>query len=149
MEVILLEKVQNLGALGDKVKVRPGFGRNFLIPNGKAVPATKANVAAFEERRAELEKAAAETLAAAQQRAAGLEGLEVTVTARAGDDGKLFGSIGTADIANAITAAGKSVEKAEIRMPAGPIRTVGEYEIAVHLHVDVDSSVKVSVVAEA
>jgi large subunit ribosomal protein L9 len=149
MDVILLEKVQNLGNLGDKVAVKAGYGRNFLIPQGKAVPATTSNVADFEARRAELEKAAAETLEAAKSRAEALEGKEIIIAAKAGDEGKLFGSIGTADVADAITAAGVAVEKAEVRMPEGPIRSIGEYEVAVHLHVDVDCTVKVTVTAEA
>jgi len=148
MEVILLEKVRNLGNLGDKVAVKSGYGRNFLIPQGKAVPATVSNVAAFEARRAELEKDAAAAIASAQARADQLEGLSVTIVGNAGDEGKLFGSIGTADIADAVTAAGVALSKAEVRMPEGAIRATGEYEVAVHLHVDVDSSVKVIVSAE-
>lgn len=147
MNVILLEKVRNLGDLGEKVSVKAGYGRNFLIPKGKAVPATQSNVAAFEERRAELEKAAAETLAAAQARAAKLEELIVTVSVNAGEDGKLFGSVGTADVADAVTSAGIELSKSEVRMPEGAIRTTGEFDVAVHLHVDVDSSIKVVVVA--
>lgn len=148
MEVILLEKVRNLGNLGDKVAVKSGYGRNFLIPQGKAVPATATNVAAFEARRAELEKDAAAAIAAAQARADQLEGLSVTIVGNAGDEGKLFGSIGTADIADAVTAAGVALSKAEVRMPEGAIRAIGEYEVAVHLHVDIDSSVKVIISAE-
>lgn len=148
MEVILLEKVQNLGNLGDKVKVRPGFGRNFLIPQGKAVFATKDNVAKFEERRAELERVAAEKLGAAQERANGMEGLTVTIACKAGDEGKLFGSVGIPEIADAMNAAGAPVEKAEIRLPEGALRQIGDYDISVHLHTDVDVNVKVSVVAE-
>lgn len=148
MEVILLEKVQNLGNLGDKVKVRPGYGRNFLIPQGKAVFATQDNVAKFEERRAELERVAAEKLAKAQERGSTLEGVAITIACKAGDEGKLFGSVGTAEIADALNAAGAPVEKAEIRMPEGALRQIGDYEITVHLHTDVDATVKVSVVAE-
>ena len=148
MEVILLEKVANLGALGDKVKVKAGYGRNFLVPFGKAVPATKANVAEFEARRAELEKAAGEKLAAAQQRAEQLSEIELTITAKAGDEGKLFGSIGTRDLAESISAVGVEVAKSEIRLPAGPIRTVGEFDIALQLHTDVSATVKVFVEAE-
>ena len=148
MDVILLEKVQNLGNLGDKVAVKAGYGRNFLIPQGKAVPATTSNVAQFEARRAELEKAAAETLDAAKSRAEKLEGLEVTIAANAGDEGKLFGSIGTAEIAKAVSDAGVELTKSEVRMPEGAIRATGEYQVAVHLHVDVDSAVKVNVVGE-
>ena len=148
MEVILLQKVENLGDLGDKVKVRAGYGRNYLLPKGKAKRATPENIAEFEARRAELERVAAEALAAAQSRKAQLEGLEVTIAAKAGDEGRLFGSIGTADIAEAVTKAGVQVERQEIRMPQGPIRAIGEYEIALHLHTDVDGSVKVIVVSE-
>jgi large subunit ribosomal protein L9 len=149
MEVILLSKVENLGNLGDVVKVRNGYARNFLIPYGKAKVATKANVAEFEARRAELERAAAEALAAAQGRAAQLEGVSVTIAGKAGTEGKLFGSIGTAEIANALTAAGHAVEKREVRLPTGPLRAVGEYDIELHLHTDVNTTVKVNVVAEA
>ncbi|MGB9669811.1 MAG: 50S ribosomal protein L9 [Halothiobacillaceae bacterium] len=148
MEVILLSKVENLGNLGDVVKVRNGYARNFLIPYGKAKAATKANVAEFEARRAELEKAAAEALAAAQARAAQLEGVSVTIAGKAGTEGKLFGSIGTAEIADALTAAGHAVEKREVRLPTGPLRAVGEYEIDLHLHTDVNTTVKVNVIAE-
>lgn len=148
MEVILLEKVANLGSLGDKVKVKAGYGRNFLLPYGKAVAATEVNLKAFEERRAELEKAAAEKLAAAQSRAEALEGASFTITSKAGDEGKLFGSIGVRDIADAITAAGTDVEKSEVRLPEGPLRVVGEYDIELQLHTDVTVEVKVAVVAE-
>ena len=147
MEVILLEKVANLGSLGDKVNVKSGYGRNFLLPYGKAAPATEANVKAFEERRAELEKAAAEKLATAQSRAEALEGASFTVTSKAGDEGKLFGSIGVRDIADAITAAGTDVEKSEVRLPEGPLRLTGEYEIELHLHSDVEVTVTLAVVA--
>ncbi|MGO1693842.1 MAG: 50S ribosomal protein L9 [Marinobacter sp.] len=147
MEVILLEKVANLGSLGDKVKVKSGYGRNFLLPYGKAAPATEANVKAFEERRAELEKAAADKLATAQSRAEALEGASFTVTSKAGDEGKLFGSIGVRDIADAITAAGTDVEKSEVRLPEGPLRLAGEYEIELHLHSDVEVTVTLAVVA--
>lgn len=149
MEVILLSKVENLGNLGDVVKVRNGYARNFLIPYGKAKAATRANVAEFEARRAELEKAAAEALAQAQSRAAQLEGVVVTIAGKAGTEGKLFGSIGTAEIADALTAAGHAVEKREVRLPTGPLRAVGEYEIDLHLHTDVNTTVKVNVIAEA
>jgi large subunit ribosomal protein L9 len=149
MEVILLEKVENLGNLGDRVKVRGGYGRNFLIPSGKATPATEANVKAFEARRAELEKTAQEAIAAAEERRQALEALgSVTIAAKAGDEGKLFGSIGTNDIADAIHAAGVELEKREIRMPTGPIRVTGEYEIGAHLHTDVNTTLKVVVIAE-
>ncbi len=148
MEVILLQKVDNLGDLGDKVKVRAGYGRNYLVPTGKAKPATPENIKEFEARRAELEQAAREALQAAENRKAQLEGLEVTITAKAGDEGKLFGSIGTADIAEAVTKAGVAVERQEVRMPTGPLRSVGEYEIELHLHSDVDATVKVVIVGE-
>ncbi len=147
MEVILLEKVANLGTLGDKVKVKSGYGRNLLLPYGKAAPATEANLKAFEERRAELEKAAADKLATAQSRAEALEGASFTVTSKAGDEGKLFGSIGVRDIADVITAAGTEVEKSEVRLPEGPLRVTGEYEIELHLHSDVDVTVTLAVVA--
>ncbi|MBM7061242.1 50S ribosomal protein L9 [Pseudomonas sp. UL073] len=147
MEVILLEKIANLGNLGDKVSVKSGYGRNYLLPQGKATAATPANVAAFEARRAELEKAAAEKKAFAESRAAQLNELEVTITATAGDEGKLFGSIGTHDIADALTAAGVEVSKSEVRLPNGTIRNVGEFDIALHLHTDVEASVRVVVVA--
>ncbi len=148
MEVILLEKVENLGDLGDKVSVRSGYGRNFLIPHGKAKPATPENVKEFEARRAELEKQAAEVLAAAEARKAQMEGLSVTIKAKAGDEGKLFGSVGTADIADAVTAAGVELAKHEVRMPEGPLRATGEYEIQLHLHTDVDTVVTVVVEAD-
>lgn len=147
MEVILLEKVANLGSLGDKVKVKAGYGRNFLLPYGKAVPATEANLKAFEERRAELEKVAAEKQAAAQARAEALEGAAFTISSKAGEEGKLFGSIGVRDIADAITAGGTDVEKSEVRLPEGPIRVTGEYEIELQLHSDVEVTVKLAVVA--
>ena len=148
MQIILLEKVQNLGDLGEKVNVKPGFGRNFLIPTGKAVPATESNVAAFEARRAELEKAAAEKLAAAQARADKLAELSVTITRKASDEGKLFGSVSNIDVADAITAAGVDVGKAEVRMPEGAIREIGEFDIAIHLHTDINSTVKLIVAAD-
>jgi large subunit ribosomal protein L9 len=146
MEVILLEKVGGLGNLGDKVKVTSGYGRNFLIPYGKAVSATTDNVARFEARRAELERLAAERKASADARAEKLAGLKVTIKANSGDEGKLFGSIGTRDVADAITAAGIEVNKSEVRMPNGVIRNVGDFEIALHLHSDVTQTVTVSVV---
>jgi len=148
MDVILLEKVANLGSLGDKVKVKAGYGRNFLLPYGKAVAATADNLKAFEERRAELEKAAAEKLAAAQARGEALEGASVTITSKAGEEGKLFGSIGVRDIADAITATGTDVEKSEVRLPEGPLRVVGEYEIELQLHSDVTVQINLAVVAE-
>jgi len=149
MNVILLERVQNLGDLGDQVNVKAGYGRNFLIPQGKAVSASKDNVAKFEARRAELEKTAAEKLAAAEVRKTALEALEITITQQAGDEGKLFGSVGTHDIAEAITAAGAEVSRAEVRLSEGALRQVGDYEISIELHSDVQAAVKLSVVAEA
>ncbi|MGE5624793.1 MAG: 50S ribosomal protein L9 [Bacillota bacterium] len=148
MEVILLQKVENLGNLGDKVKVRAGYGRNYLIPQGKAKPATAKNVAEFEQRRADLEKHAAEMLSTAEQRKVGLEGKTVTINAKAGQEGKLFGSVGTVDIAEALTAAGQKVERKEVRMPQGPIRVAGEHKVEIHLHTDVNVEVTVVVVAE-
>lgn len=148
MEVILLEKVANLGSLGDKVKVKAGYGRNFLLPYGKAVAATAENLKAFEERRAELEKVAAEKLATAQTRAEALEGASVTITSKAGEEGKLFGSIGVRDIADAVTAGGTEVEKSEVRLPEGPLRVTGEYDIELQLHSDVTVVIKLVVVAE-
>lgn len=149
MEVILLEKVRNLGALGETVKVRSGYGRNYLIPNGLAVMATKDNIAKFEARRAELEQKAADNLAKAQARAAQLTALgTVTIGANAGDEGKMFGSVGTSDISDAITAAGVEVARSEVKMPEGPIRMLGEYDIDVQLHGDVVQTIKLSVVAQ-
>jgi|SRR5690554_1069113 len=148
MEVILLEKVGKLGTIGDQVNVKSGFGRNYLIPQGKAVPATEANVADFEARRAELEAAADAKKAEAQARAAKLEELSVTIVANAGDEGKLFGSIGTRDIATVITEAGVEVAKSEVKLPEGALREVGEYEIDIQLHAEIIQSVKVSVIAE-
>jgi large subunit ribosomal protein L9 len=148
MEVILLEKVANLGALGTKVNVKPGYGRNFLIPQGKAVPATKANLEAFEARRADLERQEAEILATAQARAEQLATLAVVIAAKSGDEGKLFGSVGTRDIAEAITTAGVAVNKLEVRLPNGALRNTGEYKIALQLHSDVMAEVALTVVAE-
>jgi len=148
MEVILLQKVENLGNLGDKVKVRAGYGRNFLIPQGKAKPATAKNLEEFEKRRAELEKLANEQLSVAQQRKAELEGKVVTIRSKAGQEGKLFGSVGTVDIAEAATAAGVKLERKEVRMPQGPIRTAGEHKVEVHLHTDVNVEITVNVIAE-
>lgn len=148
MDVILLEKVDNLGGLGDKVKVKAGYGRNYLIPTGKATPATPENVARFEARRAELEKTAADALAAAETRRQGLEGLEITITSKAGEEGKLFGSVGTTDIIQAAADAGHTIEKHEVRMPEGAFRMVGEYEIMLHLHTDVDVAIRINVTPE-
>ncbi|MGF1547604.1 MAG: 50S ribosomal protein L9 [Thiotrichales bacterium] len=149
MEIILLDKVENLGDLGDKVKVRSGYARNFLIPSGKAKFATAANIAEFEARRAELEKQVGERLAGAQARKAAMVDLVVTVMANAGNEGKLFGSVGPGEIADAATAAGVPVEKREVRLPEGPIRTLGEFEVVIHLHTELDTTIKVNVVPEA
>ena len=148
MDIILLEKVANLGNIGDKVSVKAGFGRNFLIPYGKAVPATKDNVASFAARRAELEANAAAKLATAQARAAKLQNLSISIAHNAGNEGKLFGSVGAVEVARAITAAGVEVAKAEVRMPNGPIREVGSFNITVSVHSDVSAQVNVVVVAE-
>jgi large subunit ribosomal protein L9 len=148
MNVILLEKFGRLGSIGDQVRVKAGFGRNYLIPFGKAVPATAANVAEFEVRRSELERVAAEKKQIADQRAARLAELSVTITANAGDEGKLFGSIGTRDIAEAITKAGVPVTKSEVRMPAGAIRELGEYTLDIQIHSEVTQPVKVTVIPE-
>ncbi|MFM7119204.1 MAG: 50S ribosomal protein L9 [Gammaproteobacteria bacterium] len=148
MNVILLERVGRLGGLGDEVSVKPGFARNFLIPQGKAVRASKANREVFEARRLELERAAADKLAAANARATGLAGVAVTIVAKACDEGKLYGSVGTGEIADAIVALGQAVERSEVRMPSGVIRSVGEYDIDVQLHSDVTVSIKVAVVSE-
>jgi large subunit ribosomal protein L9 len=148
MEVILLQKVANLGNIGDKVKVKSGFGRNFLLPAGKAALATPANLAKFEERRAELEKRAADELTSARQRATQLESFKLNLTAKAGSEGKLFGSIGTADIAEAVSAQGIAIERSEVRLPGGPIRMVGEHQVKLHLHTDVEIDLAVVVTAE-
>ena len=150
MQVILLEKIRNLGSLGDQVNVKAGYGRNFLIPQGKAVPATKSNVEHFESRRAELEAKAADSLAAAQARLESIQGLgSITITAKAGDEGKLFGSIGTRDIAEAISAVGVEVAKSEVRLPLGTIRETGEFDVVIAVHTDVTATIKVIVIAEA
>jgi large subunit ribosomal protein L9 len=148
MEVILLQKIANLGNIGDRVKVKPGFGRNFLLPGGKATLATPENIAKFESRRAELEAKAAKELTSAKDRAAALEGFKLEITAKAGNEGKLFGSIGTADIAEACARAGHAIERAEVRLPGGPIRVVGEHMISLHLHSDIDVQVPLTVIAE-
>ncbi|OUR82727.1 50S ribosomal protein L9 [Colwellia psychrerythraea] len=150
MEVILLDKIAKLGGLGDKVSVKSGYARNYLLPQGKAVFASEANVEHFEARRADIEAKLADVLATAEARAAKIvELVEVTIASKSGDEGKLFGSIGTRDIADAITEAGVEVTKAEVRLPLGAIRETGEFEIAIHLHHDVDTSIKVVVIAEA
>ena len=148
MEVILLEKIENLGTLGDRVKVKPGYGRNYLLPQGKAAPATPENIAEFEARRAELEKVAAETLAAAEARREQLTDMSLTIAAKAGEEGKLVGSIGTSDIADAINAAGVEVERQEVRLPGGAFRQTGEYDVDLHLHSDVNVTVKLVIEAE-
>ncbi|MBG6242368.1 MAG: 50S ribosomal protein L9 [Candidatus Symbiopectobacterium sp. Dall1.0] len=149
MQVILLDKVANLGSLGDQVNVKAGYARNFLVPQGKAVPATKKNVEFFEARRAELEAKLADVLAAAQARAAQLTELgTVTLASKAGDEGKLFGSIGTRDIADAVTAAGVAIAKSEVRLPNGVLRTLGDHEVSFQVHSDVFATLNVLVVAE-
>ena len=148
MELVLLQKVKNLGNLGDKVKVKPGYGRNFLVPHGKAVAATAANVAEFEKRRAEYEAKANNVLSGAEARKTALEGTTVTIKANASPEGKLFGSVGPRDIAEAFSAAGHALEKSEVVMGEGPIRHIGEFEIHVHLHADVHTTVKITVAAE-
>ena len=149
MQVILMEKVVNLGNLGDVVKVRDGFARNFLIPQGKAKRATPDNLKAFEARRAELEKAQAASLAKAQERAAKLEGLMVQITQKAGVDGRLFGSVGNYDIVEALEKQGIDIERSQVRMPQGPLKQVGDYPIQIALHSDVVATITVSVLGEA
>ena len=148
MNIILLEKVRKLGSVGEQVNVKPGYARNFLIPKGKAAFATKDNIAMVTAQKAELEKAAEATLAAAQERAEKLKVLEVSLTAQASDEGKLYGSVGVRELADAITAAGEEVAKQEVRLPEGPIHYVGTYEIALQLHSDVTTVVNVPVIAE-
>jgi large subunit ribosomal protein L9 len=148
MEIILLQKVANLGQIGDRVKVKPGYARNYLVPTGRATVATPANIAKFEAQRAELEAKANQELSAAQARAANLENFKLELKAKAGTEGKLFGSIGTADIAEAAVQAGQPISRSEVRMPNGPIRTTGEHHVQVHLHTDVDVTLTVNIVAE-
>ena len=148
MDVILLERVRNLGNLGDEVSVKNGYGRNFLIPQGKAVRATAANREVFESRRAELEAQAAGQLKAAEDRAAGLAELAVTIAARASDEGKLFGSVGSREIADAVTEAGQEVSKDEVLLPVGPLRSIGEFTVDLQLHSDVTASLTVNVIPE-
>ena len=149
MEVILLENISNLGSLGDKVDVKAGFGRNYLIPQGKAVPATEANTAEFEARRSELEAAAAQALGAAESRAEAINALGlISIAANAGEEGKLFGSVGTRDIAEAVAAAGCDIDKSEVRLPEGALRELGEYEIAIQLHGNVAAAVAIAVIPE-
>jgi large subunit ribosomal protein L9 len=149
MQLILLQKVTNLGGLGDKVNVKPGYGRNYLVPQGKAVPATEANLQAFETKRAEYESKANALLSDAEARKLKFEGGAVTVKANASTEGKLFGSVGPRDIAEAFTAAGLPLEKSEVVMGEGPIRKTGEFDVLIHLHADVETTVKVTVVPEA
>lgn len=148
MEVILLKNVTNLGVLGDKVKVRSGYGRNYLVPSGFAVSATAENLAAFEARRAEFERTAAELQAAAEARKARFDGIRLVIARKAGDEGRLFGSVGTTDIAAAAIDAGFELNKSEVRLPGGPLRTAGEYDIALHLYTDVDAAIKIDIVPE-
>ncbi len=148
MEIILLEKIANLGNLGDKVTVRPGYGRNFLIPKGKAVRATDEKLAEFEQRRADLEKKAAAEFAAAQARAEAISKLDVKITQKAGEEGRLYGSVGTKDIADAVTAAGVELHKHEVRLPTGAIRQAGDYEIKLHLHADLDATLALKIIGE-
>ncbi len=145
MELILLEKVQNLGDLGEKVNVKPGFGRNYLVPQGKAVPATTENIALFEARRAELEAIAVERLGGAETRRDAMTGVEIEITANASDEGKLYGSIGPREIADAVTALGHSLNKSEVILGEGPIRNTGEFEVLIQMHADVETTIKVSV----
>ena len=146
MEIILLENIENLGSLGDKVRVKSGFARNFLLPGGKAKPATAANLEAFEKQRAELEKIAAEALAAAEARKSAIEALGmVQITAKIGSEGKLFGSVGTTDIVDALEALGAAVEKREIRLPEGALRHTGEHEVDIHLYTDLDVTIIVNI----
>ncbi|HEV7715426.1 MAG TPA: 50S ribosomal protein L9 [Steroidobacteraceae bacterium] len=148
MEIILLQKVANLGNIGDKVKVKSGFGRNFLLPQGKATLATPLNVAKFEERRAELEKAARDQLVSAEERSGALKDYKLIVRSKAGTEGKLFGSIGTADIAEALTREKFNISRSEVRLPNGPLRTVGDHVVNLHLHADVDVPLAVTILAE-
>lgn len=148
MDVILLEKVRNLGNLGDQVRVKPGYGRNFLIPSGKAVPATKPNIEKFEARRAELERNQADILARATARGEAMNGLVITITQKAGAEGKLYGSVSTVDISEAATAAGQELARQEIRLPEGPFRNIGEYDVEIQLHTDVKVAIRVNIVPE-
>ena len=148
MDVILLQKVANLGNIGDRVKVKSGYGRNYLLPTSKATLATPANIKQFEARRAELERAANDHLASAQTRAEAFKDFRLTISAKAGTEGKLFGSVGTTDIAEACSAQGQPLERSDVRLPAGPLRTVGEHVVALHLHTDIDVSLTVNIVAD-
>jgi large subunit ribosomal protein L9 len=148
MEIILLQKVANLGQIGDRVKVKSGYGRNFLIPTGRATMATAANIAKFEAQRHELEAKAASELSAAQARALKFENFKLEIKAKAGTEGKLFGSIGTTDVAEAASKAGQSISRSEVRMPTGPIRVTGDHQVQLHLHTDVDVTLQVTIIAE-
>jgi large subunit ribosomal protein L9 len=148
MQVVLLERVEKLGQMGEVVTVKDGYARNYLLPQGKATLATAANVAKFETRRAELEKVVRENLVGAEARKAAFEGFKLSITAKAGNEGKLFGSIGTSDIADAVTAAGLKLERSEVRLPNGPLRSVGDHVVVVHLHTDVDVELAVSILGE-
>jgi large subunit ribosomal protein L9 len=148
MDIILLQKIANLGQIGDRVKVKPGYARNYLVPTGKATMATPANIAKFEAQRAQLEAKAHEELAAAQARAVKFENFKLEIRAKAGTEGKLFGSIGTADIAEAAVKAGQPISRSEVRMPTGPIRVTGDHQVQLHLHTDVDVTLNVTIVAE-
>jgi large subunit ribosomal protein L9 len=148
MDIILLQKVANLGNIGDRVKVKSGFGRNYLLPQGKATLATPDNVKRFEARRAELEKAAHEHMSSAEQRAEALKEFKLVIASKAGTEGKLFGSIGTADIAEAATKAGIKIERSEVRLPNGALRTIGDHSVVLHLHADIDVPLAVTIVAE-
>jgi large subunit ribosomal protein L9 len=148
MEVILLQKVANLGNIGDRVKVKSGFGRNYLLPGGKATLATPDNIARFEARRAELERLAREHLSSAEERGVAMKDFKLIIHAKAGTEGKLFGSIGTSDIAEECSKAGFKVQRSEVRLPNGPLRTIGEHAVSLHLHADIDVPLAVSIVAE-
>ncbi|MGD8912743.1 MAG: 50S ribosomal protein L9 [Candidatus Thiodiazotropha sp.] len=149
MEIILLQKVDNLGDLGEKVNVKSGYGRNFLIPSGRAVAATEENVKIFEARRAELEKEASTKMQLAEARKAKLDGMAVSITCKAGDEGRLFGSVGTADIAKIVTENGVEIAKKEVLLPNGAFRVAGEYEVDLHLHADVNATIKLTIIPEA
>jgi large subunit ribosomal protein L9 len=149
MDIILLQKVDNLGDLGDTVHVKRGYGRNYLIPSGRAVPATPENLREFEARRVELQQEAAEKMAAAERRKQVLDGMAVSIPCKAGDEGRLFGSVGTVDIAKAVTEAGVELEKKEVMLPNGAFRVAGEYEVDLHLHADVDATLKLTIVPQA
>jgi len=148
MDVILLEKVRNLGNLGDQVRVKPGYGRNFLIPGGKAVPATAQNIEKFEARRAELERSQADILARATARADSINGLVLILKRKAGAEGKLYGSVGTIDIAEAVTETGLELARQEIRLPEGPFRNIGEFDVDIHLHTDVKATIRINIIPE-